>query len=73
MGYDEFVQSVDLRADLGIGEILLQKKSVELKQVTVSSKRQIIENRIDKMVYNLDKDISSQGGIATDALKKFLV
>jgi outer membrane receptor protein involved in Fe transport len=70
IGYDDYTQKISLESDLTIPEILLQKKTVELNNVTVKSTRQIIENRLDKMVYNLDKDITSQGGIATDALKK---
>jgi hypothetical protein len=70
MGYDDFSRKVDLVTNLSLPEILLQKKSVQLNNVTVTSSRQIIEQKLDKIVYNLDKDITSQGGIATDALKK---
>jgi outer membrane receptor protein involved in Fe transport len=70
MGYEDFSQKIELVSNLTLPDILLQKKMVELNNVTVKSTRQIIENKLDKMVYNLDKDITSQGGIATDALKK---
>ncbi|MEI6088501.1 MAG: outer membrane beta-barrel family protein, partial [Bacteroidota bacterium] len=70
MGYEDFSQKIEIAASLTLPDILLKKKSVELNNVTVKSTRQIIENRLDKIVYNLDKDITSQGGIATDALKK---
>ncbi|MCX6206557.1 MAG: carboxypeptidase-like regulatory domain-containing protein [Bacteroidetes bacterium] len=70
LGYEDYSQKILLQADLALSEVLLHKKAVELNNVTVSSTRKIIENRLDKMVYNLDKDITSQGGIATDALKK---
>lgn len=70
IGYIDYAQKISVASDITIPEILLQKKTVELNNVTVKSTRQIIENKLDKMVYNLDKDITSQGGIATDALKK---
>jgi outer membrane receptor protein involved in Fe transport len=70
IGYEDHLQKISLVSDLSMPEILLHKKTVELTNVTVKSTRQIIENKLDKMVYNLDKDITSQGGIATDALKK---
>ena len=41
-----------------------------LKEVTVNGERSIIENKIDKLVYNADRDLTSQGGVATDILKK---
>ena len=70
MGYEDFSQKIEIAASITLPDILLKKKSVDLNNVTVKSTRQIIENRLDKIVYNLDKDITSQGGIATDALKK---
>jgi outer membrane receptor protein involved in Fe transport len=57
-----------LKADLGI--IPIVKSATQLKAVVVKSSARLIENKIDKMVFNAEKDISSQGGIATDILKK---
>lgn len=41
-----------------------------LKTVTVTGSAPIIENKIDKLVYNAANDITSQGGLAIDVLKK---
>ncbi|MDP4130144.1 MAG: TonB-dependent receptor [Bacteroidota bacterium] len=57
-------------AVFSIGDILLQKKSESLQAVTVTATRGLVENKIDKLVYNAEKDVSSQGGMATDVLKK---
>lgn len=53
-----------------LGDILLSKKTESLQAVTVTAPRGLVENKIDKMVYNAEKDITSQGGVATDVLKK---
>jgi ferric enterobactin receptor len=53
-----------------VGEIALIKKADALQSVTVTASKGLVENKIDKMVYNAEKDISSQGGVATDILKK---
>jgi outer membrane receptor protein involved in Fe transport len=50
--------------------IFLSKKETDLQAVTVVAPRNPVENKIDKMVFNAEKDISSQGGVATDILKK---
>ncbi len=55
---------------VSLGNIFLQKKSENLQSVTVTATRGLVENKIDKMVYNAEKDITSQGGVATDILKK---
>ncbi|MDR3713165.1 MAG: TonB-dependent receptor [Puia sp.] len=55
---------------VSLGDIFLTKKAADLQAVTVVAPRGLIENKIDKMVYNAEKDITSQGGVATDILKK---
>ena len=56
--------------DIILKDISLIKKSDDLQAVTVISIKQAIDYKFDKTIYNLDKDITSQGGVATDALKK---
>jgi outer membrane receptor protein involved in Fe transport len=41
-----------------------------LQTVTVVAQSKLVENRIDKMVYNAEKDITSQSGVAADVLRK---
>lgn len=53
-----------------VGVIFLVKNAAVLQGVTVTSQAKLIENRIDKMVFNAEKDLTSQGGVATDILKK---
>ena len=50
--------------------VSLVKRAAMLQTVTVSAKPNIIENKIDKLVFNAELDITSQSGVATDILKK---
>jgi len=50
--------------------IILRKKQQSLQNVTVTAQTKLVENKIDKLVYNAEKDITSQTGVATDVLKK---
>lgn len=58
------------RPMLSLGDITLVNKLTTLKEAIVISEKNIIENKIDKMIYHADKDITSQTGVATDILKK---
>ena len=58
------------KKNLDLRSITLLKSQVMLQGVTVSSQTGLIENKIDKMVFNAEKDLTSQGGVATDILKK---
>jgi ferric enterobactin receptor len=53
-----------------LGRILLSRNSSILGVVIINAPDKLIDNRIDKMVFNAEKDLTSQGGVATDILKK---
>ena len=55
--------------DIGIFFALNQKVS-GLQAVTITGAQNLIENKIDKMVFNAEKDLTSQGGVATDIFTK---
>jgi len=55
---------------VNVGDVLLTKKDQLLQGVTVTAQRGLVENKIDKLVYNAERDVTSQGGMATDVLKK---
>jgi outer membrane receptor protein involved in Fe transport len=61
---------VDERKPVSLGDIRVGKKAADLQAVTVTAPRGLVENKIDKMVYNVEKDVTSLGGVATDVLKK---
>ena len=52
------------------GDIKVASNSSSMKEVTVTGSRNFMENKLDKFVYNVEKDVTSQGGMATDVLKK---
>lgn len=53
-----------------LGDILLAKKAVDLQAVTITAPRDLVQNKMDKLVYNAEKDVTTLGGVATDILKK---
>ena len=53
-----------------INTIALTPSVKTLSEVTVSGRAAIVENQIDKIVYNAANDITSQAGMALDVLKK---
>jgi outer membrane receptor protein involved in Fe transport len=64
------IKITDADQEIKLGAIKLVNQQVQLKEVTVEVEKSLIENKIDKLVYNAEKDITSQGGVATDILKK---
>jgi ferric enterobactin receptor len=58
------------RSNIDLGNFFLYPSTKTMAGVTITAQKGLIENKIDKMVYNAEKDITSQGGVATDVLKK---
>jgi ferric enterobactin receptor len=62
--------SVIIAGNYNMGTVYLTLTSKSLNEVVITSKAPVIENRVDRVVYNVANDVSSQGGVATDVLKK---
>jgi outer membrane receptor protein involved in Fe transport len=58
------------KPDNKVGSVLLAPSSKTLAQVNVVGQAPLIENKIDKIVYNAEKDLTAAGGNATDVLQK---
>jgi hypothetical protein len=58
------------KPQLALTDIAVGKKVGELESVTVTAPRGLVQNKLDRMVYNVEKDVTSLGGVATDVLKK---
>ncbi|RYE36052.1 MAG: TonB-dependent receptor [Sphingobacteriaceae bacterium] len=58
------------KPDANLGNILLSPSGRILKGVNIVADAPLVENRIDKLVYNAEKDITTSGGNATDVLRK---
>jgi outer membrane receptor protein involved in Fe transport len=66
---DNIVLNVEKRS-VSIGTIFLSSSTHNLESVIVVGDKPVVENKIDKIVYNVSNDITSQGGAAIDVLKK---
>jgi len=53
-----------------LNNIVISATQRQLSAVNVVGKANTIENKIDKLVFNAGTDLTSQGGVATDILKK---
>ena len=58
------------RHPVALGTIFLAPSMKSLQGVMIVGDKPVVENKIDKIVYNVSNDITSQGGAAIDVLKK---
>ena len=63
------LEITDKKSSVELGKIALEAGK-NLQEVEVVDEKPLIETKIDKLIYNVDKDITSKGGNATDVLRK---
>lgn len=58
------------KPDYNAGTIYLSATAGNLKEVEITGQKALIENKVDKLVYNAEQDITNAGGDATDVMRK---
>ena len=62
--------SLDRKQDMKLGTIRMAADVRTLKEVEVVGQAAMVEEKVDRLVYNADKDIMSKGGDATEVMRK---
>ena len=58
------------KLDRNLGRIVIVPSANLLEAVQITGQQALIENKIDKLVFNAEKDVTSSGGNVTDILRK---
>ncbi|GAA4398126.1 outer membrane beta-barrel family protein [Nibrella viscosa] len=62
---------IDRRNDaVNLGNIILAQEVRTLQEVTVTGQAAMIEEKVDRLVYNAEKDVTTRGGDATDVMRR---
>ncbi len=64
------VQLTDKKNELDLGNITLNPSVQMLKAVEIVGQRPLIEEKVDRTVYNAENDATAKGGDATDVLRR---
>ena len=75
MGYETYFHSQpltlgDSRKELNIGKVQLKAHAKTMEAVEISAERSMVEYQLDKRVINVDKNLVTGGGTATDVLEQ---
>jgi len=62
-------QKINVNQDTYIGIINITEKEQQLQEVVITSKKKLIERKVDRLIFNVENSISASGGDAIDALK----
>ena len=62
-------QKISVNQDTNIGIINITEKEQQLQEVVITSKKKLLERKVDRLIFNVENSISASGGDAIDALK----
>src|SRR5690606_30385761 len=60
----------EANSNIDLGTISISAKAEILNEVTVEAQKALIEERVDRTIYNAENDLTTRGGDATDVLKR---
>lgn len=63
-----YSRTIELNSELNLGEIKVNMAQ-ELQTVVITKKKELVERKVDRLVFNIENTISTAGGDAMDALK----
>lgn len=69
IGYKSIKKEIVLNEDIDLGDIIFEEESVQLESVVVVGNRKLIQRKVDRLVFNIENNVSASGGDALDALK----
>lgn len=58
------------KGEINVGIINLKTDAKALKEVAVTGEKSMVEDKVDRLVYNAEKDLNNTGGTASEVLKK---
>ncbi|HEV8513389.1 MAG TPA: TonB-dependent receptor, partial [Cyclobacteriaceae bacterium] len=64
------VQLTDKRNEVDLGNVKLSPATKLLKAVEIVGQKPLIEEKVDRTIYNAENDATSKGGDATDVLRR---
>ena len=73
VGYETLSQNFKLtlkNPDMKFKGLKLGESATQLNEVVIEGERELIESKIDKIVYNAERDAANSGGDATDVLRR---
>lgn len=73
IGYtDKRISNIKIKKgeDLDLGVIKVSTSTIQLDAVNITGEKSLIEEKVDRLVYNAEKDLTSKGGDAADVLRK---
>ncbi|MBB4803246.1 hypothetical protein HNP37_003321 [Flavobacterium nitrogenifigens] len=68
LGFTDFEKEIAISKDTDLGLIVLNKNVTDLVEVVIQTKKKTIEQKTDRLIYNLENNVSTTGSDALSAI-----
>ena len=68
LGFTDYDKEITIANDADLGTIILKESTTILTVVVIQSKKKTIEQKTDRLVYNLENNVTTVGGDALSAI-----
>lgn len=68
LGFTDYENEIAIEKDIDLGTIILKENATHLIEVVVQSKKKTIEQKTDRLVYNLENNVTTVGNDALSAI-----
>lgn len=68
--FTDYEKEFTIENDTDLGTIILKESATNLNEVIIQSKKKTIEQKTDRLVYNLENNVTTVGGDALSAINK---
>ncbi|SHG17762.1 TonB-dependent receptor domain-containing protein [Flavobacterium defluvii] len=68
LGFSEFEKEISLEKDINLRTIILKETTENLSEVVINTKKKTVEQKIDRVIYNVENNISAATGDALTAI-----
>lgn len=68
LGFTDYEKEITIEKDTDLGIIILKESATNLVEVVIQSKKKTVEQKIDRLVYNPENNVTTVGGDALSAI-----
>jgi outer membrane receptor protein involved in Fe transport len=69
LGYTSWKKEINITENLNLKTILLEENAQSLNEIVIKTEKRVLERKIDRLVFNVEKSIAATGGNGLDLLR----
>ena len=69
LGYETLLKIVNVDKSVNLGTLILKENAQALDEIVVKTEKRVLERKIDRLVFNVEKSVAAVGGNGVDVLR----